>query len=512
MHSQFLLVYLASNPLDVHAQVPSDSTVFPYQCSAAPNKTNLPCYFYFNSFCNKGERCPFLHGPSDSAITGSSLKTGVPPLDRKTSVENDGGAAQTDIAPNSKTGVQVKTDSKTAPNSVKDTGVQLKVDVQQSVPKTMIKKSVSPKTSVFELGQAGFVRSQSLLLKEGTTQARSPICTDESSEEQLDDHIEPEERWESSPGFDVLVDNKSDDLDYENDSDYPLEPEGEQREYFSYDYEDSIQHDVEFSYDRDVYNAYEGSDNEYIFDNARNPSAHLRDRRLGSIFPQKRRLLPVELSVDVDLREYLSSRRVVEGNPLKCLSRSEYSHLINQSLERPQRRSVGRKSSRRLESKVGKHSTESTGGQGGVCNGTNRRGWVKCLEPNRSIKRPYREKRLPRRESIQSKVYRNLVSRERKSKDASTAFTGPKTLAQIREEKRKTEESGGKTRHFILPASTDFQGPKPLSEILKDKERLANFVVQFLVFFLIDVALKVPVPDISDTLALTWDLSIGCLY
>ncbi|KAE8710398.1 Detected protein of unknown function [Hibiscus syriacus] len=347
-------------------------------------------------------------------------------------MEYEGEAAQTDTAPKSKTGAQLKTDSKTAPNSSKDNGVQLEVDVQQSV--AMIKKRISPKTSVFGLGQVDFVRSQSLLLQEGITQIRSPTRTDESSEEQLDDDIEreePEERWESSPGFDVLVDNKSDDLDYENDSEYPLDPEGEQRGYFSYDSEDSIQHDtrypdVEFPYDQDAYDVYEGSDNEYIFDNVRNPSDQPRDRRLGSIFSQeRRRLLPVQLSIDVDLRDYLSERRVVEGNPLKCLSRPEYPHLINRSLERLQRHSMGWKSSGKLASTVGKHSIK-------------------------------------------------LTEAKRKSKDASTAFTGPKTLAQIREEKRKTEENGGKPRHSIGTASADFQDPKPLSEILKGKERLAK--------------------------------------
>lgn len=466
-------------PLDVHSQVPSESAALPYQCSTAANKTNLPCYFYFNGFCNKGDRCSFLHGPDESTITVNSLKTGALPLDHKTFVENDVGAVQTETHPNP---------SKTAPNSIKDTGVQLKTNLQQPVPKTMIKRSVSPKTSVFDLEQAGFVSSQSLLLKEGITQTGSPICTDESLEEQLDDPFEPEERWESSEGFDVLVDNKSEDLDYGNDSEYQKDPEEEQTDYFfSYDYEDSVQHetrypDLEFSYDRDVYDAYEGSDNEYIFNNPRNPFVHPGDkRRLDSMFSQKRRrLLPFERSIDVDLRDYLSKRRVVKGNPLKCLSRSEYSHLISRSLERPRRRSMGRKLSGRLASKVGKHYIESTGGQGGFRNGTNRHGWLKHLEPNRSIRRPYREKRLPRRKSVSSEVSRNLISRERKYEDAPTAFTGPKTLAQIREEKRKTEENGGKMRHSIVTASADFQGPKPLSEILKDKERLAKKGTNFL--------------------------------
>ena len=96
------------------------------------------------------------------------------------------------------------------------------------------------------------------------------------------------------------MDNKSEDLDYENDSEYVLAPDGEKREHFlRYDYEDSVQHEtrypnVEFPYDQDVYDAYDGSDNEYIFYKVRNPSAQPRDRRLDSIFFQKRRrLLPV---------------------------------------------------------------------------------------------------------------------------------------------------------------------------------------------------------------------------
>ncbi|XP_022755116.1 zinc finger CCCH domain-containing protein 34-like [Durio zibethinus] len=112
------------------------------------------------------------------------------------------------------------------------------------------------------------------------------------------------------------------------------------------------------------------------------------------------------------------------------------------------------------------------GDQGCFHNGANWHGWLKRLEPNLSNRRPYREKRLPRRKSVSSEVSRNLISRERKSTDASTAFTGPKTLAQIREEKRKTDENGGKMRHSGRTASADFQCPKSLSEILKDKGRL----------------------------------------
>ncbi|EOY31005.1 Nucleic acid binding protein, putative [Theobroma cacao] len=461
-------------PLDGHTQVSSESAALPYQCSAPACKTNVPCYFYFNGFCNKGDRCSFLHGPDDNAITGNALKTDALPMDQKKSFENDAGAAPTERHPNP---------SKMAPKPSKEMGAQLKEDLQQSNPKTMPQKSVSPKMSVIEFEESVFVESGSLLLKDGITESRSPICTDKSSEEQVDDHVDPEERWESSPGFDVLVDNKSEDLDYENDSEYLPVPEEEQMEHFlSYDYEDSVQHEarypkVELPHDRDVYDAYEGSDNEFISDNARNPPAYPIDRRLDSIFIHKRRRLSPELSDDEqmgdDLRDYLSKRRVVEGNPPNFLSRmSEYSHLIGRSSKRPQRYIMGRKLRGRLASKVGKHSFESIGDQGYFSNGTNRRGWLKRLEPKNSTRRSYREKWLPRRKSVSSEVSRNLISRERKSTHASTAFTGPKTLAQIKEEKKKTEENGGKMRHSGRTALADFLGPKPLSEILKDKGRL----------------------------------------
>lgn len=56
---------------------------------------------------------------------------------------------------------------KTAPNSSKNIGTQLNADLQLAAPKTMIQKSVSPKMAVFGDRQADFVKSQSLLPKEG---------------------------------------------------------------------------------------------------------------------------------------------------------------------------------------------------------------------------------------------------------------------------------------------------------------------------------------------------------
>ena len=62
-------------------------------------------------------------------------------------------------------------------------------------------------------------------------------------------------------------------------------------------------------------------------------------------------------------------------------------------------------------------------------------------------------------------------------KSGAITFSGPKTLAQIKEEKRRAREADGNSfeshipQYFRRSRPIDFQGPKPLNEILKDKKR-----------------------------------------
>lgn len=70
-----------------------------------------------------------------------------------------------------------------------------------------------------------------------------------------------------------------------------------------------------------------------------------------------------------------------------------------------------------------------------------------------------------------------MASRKRLTEEDPKMFAAPKTLAQIREEKRRRTEdadpvegtgpSGGRERG-------DFAGPKSLSEILKDKRKVSS--------------------------------------
>ncbi|GLT44990.1 hypothetical protein SLA2020_188580 [Shorea laevis] len=429
-------------PLDGPSQQPAESTASKYRGSTPVNKTGTTCYFYFNGYCNKGDRCPFLHGPDGSSAAGKPLRLEALPSENKlTTRKNDNGSAPTETKYNQ---------SATAQKPTMDKNVQM-LDFQKSAFINMPQKSISPQISESKFEEAARVESISFLLRaESITQTKSNIFTDPSSEDQVDDHAEPEERLDLSPGFDVLVNNKVENLDYEDDSEYLLALDGEQREGF-------------LGYDQDVYDTYDHLDNEHVFDNIRGPSGHLRGRIPDSVFSQKRRkLLPYELPIDVrigmDLREHLMVRKGIDERPTNHLSRQhQSSRLIGRIQQRPQRHSVpiSQRLHGRLASQV---EIESLGNSGNFSNGYEQHGWHRLMDSSIS-KQHYREKRMAKRQSSSYEV-----SRKRGSPEANAAFSGPKSLAQIKEEKKRAEENGGKN-------TVDFEGPKPLSEILKEKER-----------------------------------------
>jgi len=122
---------------------------------------------------------------------------------------------------------------------------------------------------------------------------------------------------------------------------------------------------------------------------------------------------------------------------------------------------------------VGKNTIESHRENGTFLNGANQHGLLRHSLQDRS-KKNFRKRRLPKRH-FSSEVSREPVERERRSTQESTTFTGPKTLTQIKEEKKKAEDNGDciwKVGNSSRTTLSNFQGPKPLSEILKGKGRL----------------------------------------
>ncbi|KAK0570468.1 hypothetical protein LWI29_001611 [Acer saccharum] len=464
-------------PLDGHGPeaAPSESAPLLYQSSAPVNKTSVPCYFYFNGFCNKGDRCSFLHGPDGGVADEKSSKTTSAiavalPSENMTNTGNVGTA-------------QAETHSSPLEHASKPTVVMRvlsKDDLLKSSPKIM--PSALPHMSVSEGEEAVVIKSVSMVPAEGFIQTRSHLFTEQICDEQVDDQIEPEDRWESSPGFDVLVDNdnRSENLGYEDDSEYILSIDREHRELnnlvLGYDFEDPVEYDPMYpdAYEHNVCSGYDGVDNEHIFYNVREPPRHARETMLDLISPRKRKFLPMKSFNDhssVDLRDYLRKRKVVDGNPIIHSSRRhESSRVVSRSQERGRRHGMGQQLRGRLASQIGKNYMELQRGNGTRLNSTNQHEWFMHSYSSRS-RQHNKEKRLPKRHSHSSQVPRKLVSRESRSTQNSITFSGPKTLAEIKEENKKAEEHGDCFEKMgrSSSASADFQGPKPLSEILKKK-------------------------------------------
>ncbi|KAL6951901.1 hypothetical protein U1Q18_047686 [Sarracenia purpurea var. burkii] len=174
----------------------------------------------------------------------------------------------------------------------------------------------------------------------------------------------------------------------------------------------------------------------------------------------------------VDLRSHLGKRRVIDGRQVTRFSRRSNSQ-IDRSQGSSQRHSRWRLCER-LTTGPNDNGLESLGNNGSLLNGADSQGWFRDSRSDRyRSSQRYKEKRLHKQQFHPSEVSRKPIARKR-PEEAST-FIGPKTLAPIKEEKRKATgngDSSGMLGHSSRTISGEFQGPKPLSEILKDKKKL----------------------------------------
>ncbi|KAF7838679.1 zinc finger CCCH domain-containing protein 34 [Senna tora] len=461
-------------PLEGHTGVPSEPT----QSSLPANKTTVPCYFFFNGFCNKGDRCSFLHGPDHNSFSGKPVKndSGISdafPLENKTS----SGSKTSVAAPT----VTYLDPSEIAPKDAHNCKFQPIKDLQQEVPKTVQQQNISPEISAYEYKEATVISPASLLPEERFLHSISHICTEQSAEEQVNSHIEPEERWESSPGFDVLVEDEMENLGHENDSEYLPVLDRERRELngqcLQYEFKDRVEYDpicpeADILYEQEMYNGYRCMDDDYTLVDDRKVPAYTRERIIDSLLSRKRFRMPAEMAAcdrNLDLRDHLRRRREVEinGRPVSEFLRRHESFLMIQNQERHRRHSVDQRLSRRLTSEVGLSMIDSNG-EVETLSVANKHGIFRHSQQHISRKQHYKEK-LTKRQFISSKISGKPVSKQRRSihESRAFAFNGPKTLAEIKEEKKKAAGKG-----YLKSSAADFQDPKPLSEILKDKKRL----------------------------------------
>ncbi|KAM7263793.1 hypothetical protein ACFE04_001476 [Oxalis oulophora] len=392
--------------LESRVDAPSKSAMLAYECSVTTNKTDVPCYFYYNGYCNKGDNCHFLHDYDTSGPNGKSSKTT--------------NATINDALPDNKASTKSDTSSPPQPVPVKIVNV-----ISQSEgnlrPKAVRQQNASQKVSSPECNEISMIEIEPLLPKGKSFTPRKF--------DQVEDFTEPEQLWESYPGFNVRVNKK---LGNANNDDSEFTDE-------------SLSDD-----------SCHSSENDFMYE-VRGIPSDSQDYFL----PYKRKVSLTEMADDqeaADLRNSLKKHGVIDNRPTGRLSRSRLN------------------TREYLKSKRGFGSDmKKTGGLKRNLNISHhfRGAWLENSMSNKFRQQHYKGKKFSKERFLSSEfLKRKPDSRgKRRKTQASPKFTGPKTLAQIKEEKEKAKENHNS---ILKTTSTDFQGPRPLSEILKEKKKLCS--------------------------------------
>lgn len=306
---------------------------------------------------------------------------------------------------------------------------------EQSRPDNVAEQSVSPLVSSSPRGEITANRSNSPVPE---VFVRSLVSTVESSDDQDLDPIEREEWLESSPGFDVLVNNASEDFIYEDDAGYLLHHDVEDRENYDqplgYDYEDKSEYDpahpdlrIAFGQGHD---SFQYVDDEDIRNSITKVPFYEKERALDCTFQQKRKHFETDLGYKcrsgVDLRDFLKKRRVIDGQY------PTYSQIRERPPMLPRRHLQGR-----LASKIEVH---SVGSRSHLNGGVHKPARYRHSHVGRS-RHHFKERRQGKQQNHLSEFSGKKSSRKQRSTEESALFTGPKTLAQIKEEKQKAQEN-----------------------------------------------------------------------
>lgn len=456
-------------PLEIETEASSEAVGSSLSMSLATvTKTTVPCYFYFNGFCSKGDTCPFLHEPEETYSwkpkTANTIADAVVPrLETKTSGRTDTGVAPVKKHP---------TPSEMPITSNNSLEINQKEPVQKSTVKNTVELNSSPQTYVSEREEIGAIKRVSSEPEEGSTKSDSEpsFGSEHSSEELVDGNIVRDEWWDSSPGFDVLVDGKREDMAYEDDPEYlqALEGNDEDRECLlvQQGYVDQIDYRERGFVQYDPYERIDGEDRDDI---DRYPPRQTLDRKVGRALSHshKRKLFSVELPVgahdNVDLRDYLRKRRMVVDGYLETRALGhDLGRVRDERRERLHTRAPNQRLHRRIASKVERNGVGFSRRRASVPN-TLPRINPRNLQQNGSRQYNGVRRRVPLSSETQR---RSFSKRERSPHDYSVSFAGPKSLAEIKERKRE----GLPTKN----GSVAFEGPKPLSEILKDKKKTTS--------------------------------------
>ncbi|OEL26538.1 Zinc finger CCCH domain-containing protein 34 [Dichanthelium oligosanthes] len=410
---------------------------------SASVKTASPCYFYYNSYCKKGGNCPFLHEP--------------PTFNNVVGICS--GATTSNIAVHGNSSGDEKIES----------SKYALANPYQGSPEHINKHH-----------SKGVSESSSPVFNETTSNApETPVDTvgymksstpyDQSSGDSAMEHAEQDESRDSSPGFDVLVDDgHSNKIDFEHQLAQERDTELLNMKHYigdtvvyGLDYHDAEYQEQGLSdFERGCYLNYpEGAQGHGFF------------TTLGHI-PHSRIDLVKSTSEEHGDRFFDSSSLMGPH--------ADFDHQNTQieriSKQRPERRRRAKgknghtKRCRILEPRNGSEDIEKRPThhmQNSLMGDFS--GSLVCATSSGQKKKSRRKQHHAR--SARSSNYTNANA---KHLDNSEDFTGPKSLAQIKEEKCRSRSSFSHPTVHVAhgrSSSNDFEGPKSLSELLKAKGR-----------------------------------------
>ncbi|XP_062106293.1 zinc finger CCCH domain-containing protein 17 [Humulus lupulus] len=462
------------------------------------SKQPVPCIFFQKGCCMKGDKCAFLHGPNSTP----SMKVPQP------SAPTFG--SEPSIVKKAFDGLQKCTQEQRIPqaNSSKLVGVPPKANHTLKVETAPSRNGVSferitPSVKAFD--------DESLRCKTVNTPVINGNLTSRSSRSHIvnvsDDNSfqngkdADEFLRESSPGFDVLVDDELRDPEYFHGEDqYRRGHDGRNLNSMDeYDMEKPADYGTAADIDRERfrdshgYDSYDHMQGQYAWDHHRVSSERLLvgpahfDRR------GYRKSHSPDNIIESDLRHRLSKHRRVDG----LRSVINHDHAVNNHVDDRNYRGSSRRDSHQKSQHEGplgsrfRGRIKLPGGSSSVNSGdlsldrefdrSRSRGRLSPSRPQISTNQGRFRDRLKGKAqddySNQDSNFRGLRQRRDDMDDDSIGFSGPKRLSELkvgRVTETKEQSHLGKrknTRMEVSQHSEDlsFEGPKPLSEILKRK-------------------------------------------
>lgn len=442
-----------------------------------PGKQAVPCIFFQKGLCLKGDRCAFSHGQNPIANKALNAAGGSPVIESR-SVKKVFGALE-----------------KCNHNQNLPKADVLKPVVVAPVTQSCAKAENAPLSDgvVTDKSVLGYEVTRVPPFSNGSTMSRSNHMhqADESYDQSFHIGKDADELYrESSPGFDVLVDDGLGDSEYYPDEGQFLRKGNKGRDLNEFD--GRADYNFVADLDGEILRDSHGSGHmpgQYAWEQRSRASsermlvgsaAPLLDRRGGYSKCES----PDQIN-ESDLRHHLSKQRRVNGG-----LRSVINHDYDEERNRPQ----GSESNSRC---LPPHESSFSSRLRGRLKLSGR-----SCEVEREVDRERNFGRLsPHFSSCHQGRLRDRIKFDNEERDVpsrrmrdaildnSYNFTGPKRLAELKVGKNAESMEEMKGEHFFLgkrksliyQQSEDdgdsFEGPKPLSEILKRKRGEENAIV-----------------------------------